>query len=197
MPKGQPVEYEASEPAFLRRLKAGHAGLDGRNNVQTPRARGGIGRNSRLNMGGEEGEDDPVMIDEAGNEVSKEDMKALEKCTLDNTTAGASENEQVESLKTTDEPQVKEVKEPHVSSGFGKKRKAIKVVAEDEADGVRSQNEEGETENPAKSLKESTQDLKDVVAQAQVEAQKETGIEQRAKKGKKKKKIKLSFDDPE
>lgn len=197
MPKNQPIEYEAAEPAFLRRLKAGNAGLDGRHNVQIPRARGGMGKNGRLDMQGEDGEDDPVMLDEAGNVVSKEEMENLEKETeaekLDDSVKQTTDGHR---SKEDEETGIKETKDSNVTSGFGKKRKVAKVVGESDPNESHDQKEEATSEEPVKSLNESTQDLKSVVTRNKESANQEVTNTAGVKKGKRKK-IKLSFDELE
>ena len=202
MPKQQPLEYDAHVPAFLHRLKTGHAALDGRHNVQIPRARGNAGKSGRLNMHGEEGEDDPVMLDESGNVVSKEEMERLETAEKDekngeasNDVATNSTNQEAEGHTNDADRRTKE-DTVNVSSGFGKKRKAVKVVAEDEEGAKQTVASDDDANEPVKSLKESTKDLHDVVAEGKEQAKKEIGTNGTAKKGKRKK-VKLSFDEPE
>ncbi|KAK5955486.1 hypothetical protein OHC33_003125 [Knufia fluminis] len=191
MPKKPALEYSAAEPAFLRRIKAGKAALDGRHNVQIPRARGNAGKGGRLDMGGDEGEDDPVMLDESGNVVTKEEIEAK-----DDKTEGASalegNGDVTEGVQAEEERKIKDV-EGGVSSGFAKKRKAVKVIGDDEAAELLNGNQGGVDEH-TKSLKESTKDLKDVVTTQKDDAKKEAAASSSTKKGKRKK-LKLSFDD--
>jgi len=198
MPKNPSLEYQASEPAFLRRLKAGHAALDGRHNVQIPRARGGVGRNDRLKMDGDEGDDDPIMLDESGNVVSKEDMEAMSKPESDvDAKPNSGEGTVMESLNV--KPATKhQPTDTNVTSGFGRKRKAVKVVGPEEEEKPDRSTEDGDDggEGPVKSIKESTKDLRDVVEQNKEEAKKDTATGKGSKKGKRKK-VKLSFDEPE
>lgn len=182
MPKAHPPEYQANEPAFIRRMREGNAALDGRHNVQLPRARGGVGKNTRLNMHGEEGEDDPIVIDESGNIISKDHVEALKKPN--------NEKEKFDSGKSEhfEEEAQPSVQAASVSSGFGKKRKAAKIVGED----LHNPNEaEGAIE--VKSLKESTRELEGVVTANKQDAKNDSEKSVTAKK--KKKKIKLAFDE--
>lgn len=196
MPKAQPLEYNSTLPPFLQRLKANNLALDGRHNVQIPRARAGVGSvNDRLNMKGEEGEDEPIVVDENGEVVSREEMERMEKgedgdandqgeqggeTTVD---GGGEAEENGEKLKNTEK----------VSSGFGKKRKVAKVIVEDGDANVNAEEDDGpDTTEPIKSLEESTKDLKSVVGKGKEDAKKED-----SGKKTKRKKIKLSFDEPE
>lgn len=191
MPKAQGLEYEAQVPAFLQRLKQGHATLDGRHNVQIPRAHGTRGKQGRLNMTGEEGEDDPVVLDESGNTISKDEMEALKR---DEAEVGAKSDSAIDdqiataNLDESDGHALK-VDSQNVSSGFGKKRKAIKVVGEN--GGSDGETKEGANTASVKSLRKSTQDLQHVVSQNKENTKKE------GTKKAKKKKVKLSFDEPE
>jgi len=190
MPKNPALEYSAAEPAFLRRIKAGNAALDGRHNVQIPRAKGNAGKGGRLDMGGEEGEDDPVMLDESGNVVTKEEMEVREK---GNENVG--EDYSVKDEAQGEEPRKAKDVDGVVSSGFGRKRKAVKVVEAGEGEPSETSKSDGDDkEGPAKSLKDSTKDLKDVVTTQKDDARKQTAVVPATKKGKRKK-LKLSFDE--
>ena len=132
-----------------------------------------MGRNSRLDM---QGEDDPLMLDEYGNEISKEEMKELEKT-----------KEEIEAKPdkwVVDEPERKV--DDKVSSGFGNKRKAVKVVGDEKVEG-----EEEDESKVTESLQKSTKDLKSVVSEGKEKAKKDTDAK------KKRKKVKLSFDEPD
>lgn len=192
MPKAQALEYEAQVPAFLQRMKQGHAALDGRHNVQIPRAYGARGKQGRLNMTGEEGEDDPVMLDENGNMLSKDDMEALKREEPDQEISPKAESEVQPNSNQPAGTGGRQTRGDldNVNSGFGKKRKAIKIVCEE--GGNEEAEEEGATAAPVKSLKESTKDLQQLVTQNTESAKKEG-----TKKANKKKKVKLSFDEPE
>ena len=191
MPKAQALEYEAQVPAFLQRMKQGHAALDGRHNVQIPRAYGARGKQGRLNMTGEEGEDDPVMLDENGNMLSKDDMEALKREVPDEEISPKSESEVQPKLTGAVDTGGRQTRGDFddVNSGFGKKRKAIKVLGEEGGNDEAA--EERTSAAPLKSLKESTKDLQQVVAQNTESAK--TEVNKKAKK----KKVKLSFDEPE
>lgn len=194
MPKAQPLEYQHAEPAFLRRLKAGNAALDGRHHVQIPRARGGMGVNDRLNMKGEEGDDEPLVVDEDGNVVSKEEVERMEgeKDRIDAKDGNDASDGKTETPDAKDDTTRKADEDGKVSSGFGKKRKAVKVIAEDARDDAYVDEKDHKSEDQVKSLKESTKDLNDVVSKGKEDAKKEE-IGKKAKR----KKIKLSFDEPE
>ena len=191
MPKAQGLEYEAQVPAFLQRLKQGHAALDGRHNVQIPRAHGIRGKQGRLNMTGEEGEDDPVMLDESGNTISKDEMEALKRDEVEIgvKSDAATDDQTVPANLDESDGHVSKVDTQNVSSGFGKKRKAIKVVGEN--GGSDGETEEGANTAPIKSMRKSTKDLQHAVSQ-----NKENTKREGTKKAKKKK-VKLSFDEPE
>jgi len=145
-------------------------------------------------MGGVEGEDDPIMIDEGGNVVTMEEMEGRGKEKDGEDDGSAQNGGEVEGETPAGEEREHRVKDGvGVSSGFGRKRKAVKVVGEDDqAETLDEQDDDG----PAKSLKDSTKDLKDAVAQQKDDAKKETATVPTTKKGKRKK-LKLSFEEPE
>lgn len=195
MPKAQPLQYQAAEPAFLRRLKAGNAALDGRHNVQIPRARGNMGVNDRLNMKGEEGEDEPLVVDEDGNVVSRDEVERMERAGGDEDGRTAVEEGNMAGTKEEErvggDVQRRADEDGKVSSGFGKKRKAVKVVGETGRDDLDSGRDVDDEDEKVKSLQDSTKDLNTLVAKGKEDARKEE-----AGKKTKRKKIKLSFDDP-
>ncbi len=152
-------------------------------------------------MGGEEGDDDPVMLDESGNVVTKGELEAREeeKQSIGKEDEAVREVEDDEAKKETqaaeDRPRAKTA-EGGVSSGFARKRKAVKVVGDADGDQATMKDADEEVRNGSlKSLQASTKDLEDVVAQQKDDAKKEVA-DSNMKKGKKKK-IKLSFDEPE
>jgi hypothetical protein len=127
MPKAQALEYEAQVPAFLQRMKQGNAALDGRHNVRIPRVYGARGKQGRLNMTGEEGEDDPVILDENGNAISKDDMEALKQSKVEDEIEPEFKSETQAKSTDLSEADGRRSKGDveNVTSGFGKKRKAV------------------------------------------------------------------------
>ena len=146
-------------------------------------------------MDGVEGEDDPVMIDEEGNVVTKEEFEGREKEKSGEEDGSARNGGEVEEETQVGEEREHRVKDGvSVSSGFGRKRKAVKVVGDDNQ--AETLNEQDDEDEPAKSLKDSTKDLKDAVAQQKDDAKKEAAAVPTTKKGKRKK-LKLSFEELE
>lgn len=156
------------------------------------------GVNDRLNMKGEEGEDEPIVVDEEGNVVSLDEIQGRDtgsgdsKWSGDGDEKGKAGDDEVENTRGLEKERVEE----KVTSGFGKKRKVGKVVGEnggDHADPEQKVDNDGNaSEEPLKSLEESTKDLKSVVGKGKEDAKKEE-----SGKKTKRKKIKLSFDEPE
>jgi len=144
-------------------------------------------------MGGEEGEDDPVMLDERGDVVTKDEMEARAKEPDKKDEALAGERDEAKEAAKVDEERKAQHAEHSVSSGFGKKRKAVKVVGGDDPN-LKPEIDADEEDGPTKSLTESTNDLKDMVAQQKDDATKEAAAAPAIKKGKRKK-LKLSFDE--
>src|SRR3978361_1484798 len=62
------LQYDKREPAFLRKLKGEFGGLDGRHNVQIARP-----KKDRLKTGDDD-EDEPVILDEQGERIEKEEV---------------------------------------------------------------------------------------------------------------------------
>lgn len=219
MPKTQPLEYQASEPAFLRRLKAGHAALDGRHNAQIPRAHARMGASDRLNMKGEDGDDDPVVLDEDGNLVSREEMQAMRDASSTGAAADqtTSANDNHDGQRATDTKQADDKARDatnqrprggHVTSGFGRKRKMAKIIgSEGEGEGQNGEtsaktgrvdkDHDAQGDGPVKSLKDSTKDLRDVVTRNKENATTTKKDDAGVAKKTKRKKIKLSFDEPD
>lgn len=173
------LTYDKSEPAFLRRMKAGYDSQDGRNNIQHTRP-----SKSRLKTADGD-EDEPVILDESGDIVERgvwEGMVRGEAGKNDqgkDVAEGGSKvekdgNEKVGGGEVVEEREGQKVAEVGVSAL--KKRKAVKVInsTEDEREG------------------------KDLVMPKSSER---SGFSERKpsteKPKKKAKKIKLSFDEPE
>lgn len=167
------LEYEKQEPSFLRKLREQHGGP--RNNVQFARP-----KKDRLKMG-DDGEDDPVIVDETGEDVAKDVWEERLR-----------KDKEVVSLGDGQEPDGKE-QQPGVSDhnasrdkqrtaeiGAAKKRKAAKVIAD-------------EDDNRDAGDKDSTRASVNTGDDTAKKRPKATP----AKPKKKAKKIKLSFDDPE
>jgi len=172
------LHYEKQEPAFLRRLRGEH-GSD-RQNVQFARP-----NKSRLKTGDED--DAPTMVDEEGENVSKEEyermMKEKEKEEVGKEDkvgedAGVGQKKGSEEVREDDEGKLRgEKKQIVVEAGAGtKKRKAVKVVGEEERMG------DGLVLQGSKAQREKETDAVPV---------KQAGTKKKAKK------IKLSFDEPE
>lgn len=151
-----------------------------------------MGVNDRLNMKGEDGDDEPVIVDEDGNVVSKEEVERMESGKGSGDAEGKADDGEEEISDQKEDLVKRHGEDGKVTSGFGKKRKAVKIVADDAKDDVDEKGKGIETNEQLKSLKDSTKELKSVVAKGKEDAKKEeTG------KKSKRKKIKLSFDEPE
>lgn len=144
-------------------------------------------------MGGEEGEDDPVMLDESGDVMTKDEMEARAREPDGKDEGFADGRDEAKEAVEVDEERKAKHAEQSVSSGFGKKRKAVKVVGGDDPSS-KPEVDVDEGDGPPKSLTESTKDLKDMVAQQKDDANKEAATAPAIKKGKRKK-LKLSFDE--
>lgn len=181
------LQYNKQEPAFLRRLKGEYVGQDGRQNYQAPRP-----KRDRLKAGDED--DDPVILDEQGEMVGKEEFERRMKgddvgeSSRDGQDAKPSEedhkgeagNDEPDSLtvKVSERQKVTEIG----NSAGSKKRKVGKVVGGDE---------DQETGRPDPS--KTASNVKGADSEAVVPKNKDPTV---AKK-KKAKKIKLSFDEPD
>jgi len=156
-------------------------------------------------MDDDDGGDEPVMLDESGNEVSKEDVDRMGKAEAQ---VGGVDGEEVvgggigvvEGGETRTVLESKQRADGNVSSGFGKKRKAARVVGDGddgvEENGGRDASDGGNDAEPVKSIGESTKDLRDAVEQNKEGVKKASESGTVTKKGKRKK-VKLSFDEPE
>lgn len=183
MPKKQGVEYEAQIPPFLARLKAGHAERGGRHEVAVPRVRGGKGGNERLRMDDDE-EDAPVVVCLDGDAATVQAVAGERDL----------EGEHRDGLRGIGR---KEGDAVNITSGFGRKRKIVRVIGDERPD-------DGDCDDgvdvvyqaePVKSMKQSTEELSVVVEERKAQAEAETSQKMQSKPMKKKNKIKLSFDE--
>lgn len=149
-------------------------------------------------MDDDEGGDEPVMLDESGNEVSREDVERMAKTEAEDTA-------QLEVVRGSvveggEMGKVSEGKRADggVSSGFGRKRKVVRVVGDEGGEQPRrpEDGEEGVGAEPVKSIGESTKDLRSAVEQNKEGVKKAAESGTATRKGKRKK-VKLSFDEPE
>ncbi|ETN44962.1 uncharacterized protein HMPREF1541_09837 [Cyphellophora europaea CBS 101466] len=163
------LEYNKQEPAFLRKLREQHGGP--RNNVQIARP-----KKDRLRTG-DEGEDDPVIVDEAGEDVAKDDWEERLRQEKEVAEGGSEDSVKAEGnlpVETRDKQKIADI-------GLAKKRKVGKVIVDGEEAEDASWKEKG-------AGPETKKDASD-------EAKTTTSMP--AKTRKKVKKIKLSFDEPE
>jgi len=180
------LHYNKQEPAFLRRLKGEYGGQDGRQNYQAPRP-----KRDRLKAGDED--DDPVIVDEQGETVGKEEFERRMRgdageapedrggatTPKEGNHGGGTGDEELEvpAVKGGERQKVTEI----AGSAATKKRKVGKVVGGDE-----------DLEDAAQDVSRSASATKGKDDKAVVPTSKESTM---AKK-KKGKKIKLSFDEP-
>jgi hypothetical protein len=176
------LQYEKQEPAFLRRLKGEYGGLDGRHNVQIARP-----KKDRLKTGDED-EDDPVIVDEQGERIEKDEferrMRGEHGAELENPESSKS-NEKADELALTGKTKEAEAERQKVteiggSSSLAKKRKAAKVVGGDVDDGNDNARRISKQEESRQAKIDEEPSKKDPTAPK-----------------KKSKKIKLSFDEPD
>ncbi|KAK4939171.1 hypothetical protein LTR10_020470 [Elasticomyces elasticus] len=155
-------------------MRGEYGGLDGRHNVQIARP-----KKDRLKTGDDD--DDPVIVDEQGELVGKEEFERRQKQDEDPGQQPGVETEKDDDEATGKEQPSERQKVTEIGNpGNLKKRKAAKVVgAEDDAGG------EVGTATESKTKKEEKGDFR-------ATQKKDAGATK--KKGKK---IKLSFDDPE
>ena len=174
--KAKDLTYDKSQPAFLQRLRAEYSG--DRNNVQFARP-----NKSRLKTGEAE-EDDPTIVDETGEGVSKEDYEEMLRREKEGDTSApqadasdaAGRKSRVEARNHAQEG-AREMQQV-AAVGGGKKRKVGKIVGEG-VDNV-------EATGPEDTRTEITRD----------DSKKATTVES-TKPKKKAKKVKLSFDEPQ
>lgn len=182
------LQYNKQEPAFLRRLKGEYVGQDGRQNYQAPRP-----KRDRLKAGDED--DDPVIVDDQGETIGKEDFERR----MRGDDAGEDSKDDVGATRPSegndegrfgkDEPETSTVKtsERQKVTEIGgeavmKKRKVGKVVGGDE-----------DLEGGARDVLRSASGTKGEDDEAVAPKSKDSTV---AKK-KRGKKIKLSFDEPD
>jgi hypothetical protein len=172
---GEKLAYTKQEPAFLRRLRSQHGGP--RNNVQFARP-----NKARLKTGDDDGEDDPVIVDEAGEDVSRDEWERRVNAG-DDEGSGDVEGEGLGELggRSAVEAETKTQKVAEI--GGVKKRKVAKVVGEGEEDGELS-GSKGREEDRLEG--DGGQD-----ATGKKDGSKSTKSKKKAKK------IKLSFDEPD
>ena len=174
------MHYEKQEPAFLRRIRAQNAGLDGRHNVQIARP-----QKDRLNVKGGDDDDAPAIVDENGEDVSKEDLEKMTRSKDGPAPASGTDLRKV----TSDPDRVIPLRESTLNlqqkvAGVGgtttKKRKLVKAVGQDidEQDDTKTNaSAQDPSKDPAK---------QDHATKSKVKPLKKTM-----------KKVKLSFDDSE
>ena len=164
--KAKDLTYNKQEPSFLRKLKEEHAGV--RNNVQFARP-----RKDRLKAGDAD-EDEPTIVDESGERLGKEEWEEMLRKEKDGGGDRKAEAVVEEGKEQEDSKGVADREKQQIAEiGAGKKRKAVKVVGE-----------EDKGKEPATKMK-GTEDRKSDAKDAS-----------KAPK-KKAKKIKLSFDEPD
>jgi hypothetical protein len=179
------LEYNKQEPAFLRKLRGEYGGLDGRHNVQIARP-----KKDRLKTG-DDGEDDPVIVDEEGETVDKAEFERRMKQGEDQQPDGsaADDGEGITNRTTEGEHEGQSTEERQKvteiggSSMHAKKRKIGKVVGRE--------GEEGYDQKDPVEIKSTNQKEK---ADNDSKTSRKNGPAVPKKKGKK---IKLSFDEPD
>lgn len=169
----QKLEYEKQEPSFLRKLREQHGGP--RNNVQFARP-----KSDRLKMG-EEGDDDPVIVDETGEDVAKDAWEERLRKDKEGACGGdGQEPDEKSKLPVVPDHDASRDKQRTAEIGAAKKRKAAKVIA-DEDENRDAEDEQSTTASTNIGNDKAKKGPKDVPAKSK----------------KKAKKVKLSFDDPE
>ena len=172
---GEKLEYEKQEPSFLRKLREEHSGP--RNNVQFARP-----KKDRLRTG-DEGEDDPVIVDEAGEDVAKDVWEERLRRDKEGASGGDGDGQGPDEKgkqSTISDHDATRDKQKIAEIGAAKKRKAGKVIADEE-----SSKDTGGKKSSTTSL--NLEERTGTKAAGDIQA----------KPKKKAKKIKLSFDDPE
>ena len=174
--KAKDLTYNKEQPAFLQRLRAQHGG--DRSNVQFARP-----KKDRLKTGDAD-EDEPTIVDEHGETVAKAEWEARLKTEHEDGekagTAAVNPSDDVRGNKTADTAEAVMEKQQLAGNGAGKKRKAAKVVTDEDFD-----------------TKDGTAKAATVNGEERTSAHAET-IQRPASKPKRKgKKIKLSFDEPD
>lgn len=181
------LQYNKQEPAFLRRLKGDYVGQDGRQTYQAPRP-----QRDRMKAGDDD--DDPVIVDEQGETVAKEEFERRVNADEGGESSAKTklgDHETKEGLEPgKDGPEDLEAKNGErqkVSevggSAASKKRKVGKVVGGEEED----------LQNPVLDGSRNASKKSGASAEVAVSKNKDSA----AAKKKKGKKIKLSFDEPD
>jgi len=165
------LHYEKQEPAFLRKLRGEHGG--DRHNVQIARP-----KKDRLKTTDED--DGPTIVDESGEVVGREEYEAM---TGGNgagdygVDGGAKEVIEAEQSAEKEKANERPEKQKVADIGGPRKRKAVKVIGEDDVDAkiVKAEREaDGRGNSKAENLKNG-----------------------KTKPPKRAKKVKLSFGEPE
>lgn len=183
--KSKDLSYDAPLPPFLQRLKSQHTGSSGDDPDRHERP---VARNKGVKIADED--DGPTVVDESGEMVSREAYAEMENRGREDAEPGPEEEggnvikrsasgvEPVVSGAIVDGGDGGEEKrkgETRAGEGPGRKRKVGKVVGEDEGE---------------------VADRKTEVNLGQGEGE-ESGVKKALKKGKKKAKVKLAFDEEE
>lgn len=176
------LQYNKQEPAFLRRLKGEYVGQDGRQTYQAPRP-----KRDRLKSGDDD--DDPVIVDEQGETVNKEEFERrvngeepAEDGTKVDLEPGKDDDDGSASLAAAKNSSERQKVSEIGGSAASKKRKVGKVVGGEEDLG-------GSASEASRGVRTTTE----ADSGAAVPIKKDTA----APKKKKGKKIKLSFDEPD
>jgi len=188
------LQYNKEAPPFLRKLRGEYSQGDGRHNVQIPRPK----TKDRLKTGDGD-EDEPVIVDENGERVAREDFERMVRREQgdgaetmgDEQKPGPGKDEaQEEREETGRDSERQRVAEAGGATTLIKKRKAVKVVGgEDDDDGAMAAAASG------KKISKDQASAKTTV-EGDENATKRAPLKAAAAK-KKGKKIKLSFDEPE
>ena len=153
--KSKDLSYESTLPPFLQKLHAQKAGFGDADRHERP-----IARPKRAKEHDEE--DEPTVVDESGETVTKADLKKMT-ASEDNEDTVATKNVEVES---TDAAQTNSSKvEQKVTDGTAaRKRKAVKIVGEEATEagdsGVANGDQEPSSAKPAKKAKKKAKPIK-------------------------------------
>jgi len=147
------LHYEKQEPAFLRKLRGEHDGE--RHNVQIARP-----KKDRLKTTDED--DGPTIVDESGEVVSREEYEAMTggngagDYSVDGGATGSAKDvieaeQSAEKEKANERPEKQKV----ADIGGPRKRKAVKVIVEDDVDAkiVKDEKEASRGNSKAENLK--------------------------------------------
>lgn len=142
--KSKDLSYDASLPPFLQRLKNQHAGLGDRHERAIARPKRARDTND---------EDEPTVVDENGETISNKELAertaaATTEAELssNNATTGESASDGAAELFRRPDAQVTDGKASH-------KRKAVKIVGEDDGTAVDSHVDQISENKPAKKMK--------------------------------------------